>query len=135
MKKYLLSLFIIILGCENENPIDPIQELEGTYKSTTFIEPGSHDGGIDIHAAGGFLTIEFKNNSNFTAERFIPDTLDSNYPGGKILFEGAYSLKNDSIMFNLGEFFIDHLVWNTDKNELKYEVVSRGLVRIILQNQ
>jgi len=135
MKKYLLFLLIIIIGCEKENPVDPIEELAGIYTSTSFVEPGAHDGGLDIQASGGYLIIEFNSNSNFAAEMFIPDTIDSNYPIGKTLFEGKYSLKNDSIIFNMGEFIIDHFMWNKGKNELMYELVSRGYFQIILQKQ
>ena len=132
MNKLLLLLLIFVFGCEKENTVDPAEGINGIFRSTSFIEAGAHDGGVDIHAAGGYVIIEFENNFHFTAEIYIPDSTEANFAPGKILYEGKYTFKNDSIIFNESEFFIDHLVFTIDDIELKYEQTGRGFMEIVL---
>ena len=127
LKKYLLLLLFLLIGCNNEQPTAPNQDLFGLYKSSTFIEPGPKDGGVDIQSSGGYLNISLKDNYEFSAELFIPDSINSSYAEGLWNYEGKYSLKSDTVEFNAHSFIVKYLSWDKQSKQLEsYEVPSRG---------
>ncbi|MFH1527923.1 MAG: hypothetical protein ABIG69_14930 [Bacteroidota bacterium] len=127
LKKYLLLLPFLFVGCNNEQPIEPYQDLFGLYKSSAFIEPGSLDGGVNIQLSGGYLNITLRNNYEFTAELFIPDSINSNYGKGFWNYEGNYSLKSDTIEFTSQSFIIKYINWDKQNKQLEsFEVPPRG---------
>lgn len=126
-KKYFLLLPLLYVGCSNEQPTETYQDLIGLYKSFTFIEPGSSDGGVDIQSSGGYLDIILKDNYKFTAELFIPDSINSNYGEGLWNYEGTYSIKSDTLEFNAQYFIIKYLNWDRQSKKLEsFEVPPRG---------
>src|SRR3989304_4732388 len=123
--KYLL-LLLMFIGCNKEQPTEINADLFGLYESSRFIEPGSNDGGVDIQSSGGYLRITLMDNYNFSAEMFIPDNIQSNYPKGHKSYEGEYSVEGDLIKFN-SPFIVDGFKWNKENKQLKsLEVPPRG---------
>ena len=123
---FYFLLILAFVGCNNEQPTETNQDYFGLYESSTFIEPGSNDGGVDIQSLGGYLKISLKNNHNFTAELFIPEKALSNYPKGVTNYEGKYLLENNGIQFT-SSFIVNKLVWNKSTKQLESsEVPSRG---------
>jgi len=122
-KKYLLLLLVVFVGCNNEPPTEVSSDLFGLYESARFIEPGSSDGGVDIQSAGGYLRIYLKVNFTFTAELFIPDDIQSNYPKGRTNYQGNYSVKDNLIEFT-SSFVVEKLKWNKKDKQLKSLQVS-----------
>ena len=126
-KKYLLLLLFLFVGCNGEQPTETNQELFGLYKSSTFIEPGSSDGGVDIQSSGGYLNITLNDNYEFTAELYIPVSINSNYAEGLWNYEGKYSLKADTLEFTAQYFIAKYLRWNKQSKHLEsFEVPPRG---------
>ena len=99
IKWYAFFLLIIFMGCKNDQTTEYTQSLSGLYFSTTFIEPGAADGGIDLITAGGYLNIIFQDNSNFAADLFIPEKIGSNFSSGNTQFLGKYIIKADTVFF------------------------------------
>ena len=96
----LIFVFLLIISSCNDDPISSnIKNLIGFYKATTFIEPGSRDGGVDILANGGELTAQFTENHTVSGHLFIPDSIDSNYPPMDTNYCGTYTLVKDTLRF------------------------------------
>ena len=125
-KKYLLLLFIVFVGCNNEQPTEINSDLFGLYEASTFIEPGANDGGVNIISSGGYLKISFDHDFSFSAEIFIPENISSNYPDGITNYSGSYSIENNTLKFN-SSFIVDELIWEKgNKIFISKEVPLRG---------
>ena len=121
----ILHLFLF-LGCNKNNPTETYNELFGYYESSTFIEPGANDGGVNILASGGYLNINFTADFKFSAEMFIPENILSNYPSGITNYEGSYSVVNNTLKFN-SSFIVDELIWEKENKILiSKDVPLRG---------
>lgn len=136
LKNLLFLLLVIFSGCADEKPTEPNQYLFGLYKSSTFIEPGSVDAGVDIQQLGGYINITLKENYNFIAEVFIPDSINSNYAEGLSNYEGKYSLKSDTLEFAAQSFILSSLNWHKEIDKLEsFEAPPRGQPFKIILNK
>lgn len=129
MKTISIVLFLQIVlfwGCHKDNPIETNNELFGSYESSTFVEPGANDGGVNILASGGYLKISFKDDFSYSTKMFIPVNLSSNYSSGITTYEGSYSVINNTIKFN-SSFIVDELIWDKENKILiSKDVPARG---------
>ena len=122
----LLLQVILFWGCHKDNPTESDNELSGYYESSTFVEPGANDGGVNILASGGYLKISFKDDFSYSAEMFIPVNISSNYSSGITNYEGSYSVVNNTIKFN-SSFIVDELVWEKENKVISSkDVPVRG---------
>lgn len=136
LKFFLFLLLVIFSGCTDEKPTEPNQNLFGLYKSSTFIEPGSLDAGVDIQQSGGYINIILKENYEFMAEIFIPDSISSNYAEGLSNYEGNYSLKSDTLEFVAQSFILSFLNWHKEINQLQsFDAPPRGQPFKIILNK
>ena len=125
--KYLMLFLFLFVSCSHELPTETNHSLFGLYKSSTFIEPGSLDGGVDIQANGGYLNITLFYSYEFTAELLIPETIQSNYAEGVWHYKGIYKLESDTLNFISGGFIIKYLRWDKQNNQLEsFEAPARG---------
>jgi hypothetical protein len=111
-KKIGLVLILLFAGCNNSNITGPVSGLYGTYKSTTFIEPGPSDAPVDLQARGEFLIISFKEHLKFSAEWFVPSSTSTDY-------YGSYTVKDSIIEFDSQNFNFGRLKWNKAVNQLE----------------
>jgi len=124
----------------NEDPITyNIRNLIGFYKATTFTEPGSHDGGVDILANGGELTVQFTENYTVSGHLFIPDSIESNYPPMDTNYSGIFTIDNDIVRFKNTHYILNEpqLYFIVKNGRLETEeVIGRGATfKIILEKQ
>lgn len=133
-KLFILVIFLSFFGCDENNNNEYYTNLVGDYKATTFIEPGSNDGGTDILANGGYLNLTLYNDGKFYYEVFIPEGINLNYSSGKFTYKGEYTIKADTIILNDQPIFLTELIWDkmSDKLETK-EVMWRGPYKIIIE--
>ena len=136
----LSLLFFLGLACSD----DPVSsennsQLKGTYGATTFIEPGSADGGIDILENGGELTMEFRDNYFVEGRLMIPDNIGSNFSPVDTNYSGSYSLNEDTIRFSNTTDLLDSptiyfLLRDSSLETPDYEG-RLSLLKIILEKQ
>ena len=106
------------------------------YKSSTFIEPGSLDGGIDINSYGGYIELTLKDNFEFSAEMFIPENINSNHAPGIRQYEGTYSLESDTLKLSHSISFEQNFKWSKQQRQLESVGVHlRGPFKLILDKQ
>ncbi len=127
LKIFALAILIVFIACNKEQSSEPTSELYGTYESNRFIEPGSADGGVDILSSGGYLRIALDDNSKFQSELFIPQGVASNYPKGHTSYDGSFSIKDHTVIFDSANFFLDSIRWEPQNKKLEtFEVPPRG---------
>ena len=139
MKTKILLLVLILIcllfvySCKDEQPVVSGDELPGLYISSTFIEPGSLDGGIDIIACGGYIELTLKDNFEYSAEMFIPENIYSNHAPGTRQYEGTYALKSDTLKLSHSISFAQNFKWSKQERRLEsFGVYLRGPFKLIL---
>ncbi len=127
VKKFILIIPILFFACDDGQISESNNSLFGNYESSTFIEPGPSDGGVNILESGGYVKVRLYDGFTFAAEIFIPDSAESNFPKGLWSYEGDFLLKKDTINFMPGNFIFEQLSRKENVNQLEtYDVPMRG---------
>ncbi len=107
----LSSLFLIctiplVLSC-GEKSLTEVEQIVGLYKAVEFTEPGQHDGGVDILAIGGSLTLRLFDNFEVEGHFKVPNNTNSTFRQTDEKFKGTFSLNADTVRFTNTGIFLD----------------------------
>ncbi len=135
----MLSLLLAFASCRHVGETMSQAEQEpsaGFYKSTTWVEPGAGDGGVDVLALGGFIEVHLYPNMKMEGRVFIPPNRVANYFELDAHVEGTYAVSGDTVHFNV-EYLPDKARWLADQNKIEtFEAPPRGRpYKIILAKQ
>ncbi len=107
--------------------------LPGVYTSLVFIEPGAADAPVDVHAAGGYINLNLRDDSGVEGKLVIPPGIGSNYDGTDVSFTGTWRRAGQNIIVDgTGQFF-DDAEWQMKNGFLVTERSGRGRLEIRLQ--
>ena len=121
----LASAFLLLTpGCDSiENHEGPYEEIAGLYEAVIFTEPGAHDGGVDIIAAGGQLTLRLEANGEMSGHIVIPSDIESNYAPISAQIQGRFDLEIDTVYFQevnpAGALPFNEAEWKSDRHEIE----------------
>ena len=96
----LIFSILLVISC-SEKSVTEVEQLSGLYKAIAFTEPGPLDGGYDILANGGALTVRLFDNYELEGHIHVPSdtvfkspTLDEDFSGTFTLNDGIVRFKN-----------------------------------------
>lgn len=128
----------------SDNIIEPIQydpnalRVAGNYIATTFIMPTSNDGARDVLADGGMISAILYPDFTVRGRIVMPKTLDPRSEGFDEVYEGIYTIKNDSLQFKKFENVLSHpqlyFIIHNNKLEGKLESISSRIIVLEKQN-
>lgn len=135
-----IILLFLLSSCKDATLIeDDKTKIIGSYKATTFVEPGSHDAGVDILQAGGKFTVIFKENLKVTGNLFIPNNINSNFQKGDKNFSGSITVNIDTIRFQGTGTLLDNpqlfFIYKNSSIESGDIIGRGGLFKIIFVKQ
>ncbi len=97
---FYIILLVLFSSCKDDTLIEDNKiKIIGSFKATTFVEPGSLDAGVDILQAGGKFTVALKENYKISGNLFIPDNINSSFPKGDNNFIGSFTVSIDTVRF------------------------------------
>ncbi|PID60684.1 MAG: hypothetical protein CR986_03550 [Ignavibacteriae bacterium] len=135
---YFILLLFFLVSCDDDKITNNKDELSGTYKATKFTEPGSTDGGVDILANNGSLTLQFNKEQKVEGHLLIPADIGSNFAPIDTDFNGNYKVTNDTLRFSNTVDVLDNNVYFLTKDS-KLETPDyegrRSLFKIILEKK
>ena len=121
-------LFVALMAaCGNDAHVTiPNEQIIGTYRTTEWTIPGPADGGIDIHAGGGFIEAKLIADYRMTGRVVAPTGVLASQGNVDETVSGTYALKGDTVDFD-AEFFPDYARWVPAENKIEtFEVPRRG---------
>lgn len=135
----LFAILVIatISACrDNADVTIPNEKIAGSYKTTVWMIPGPADGGVDVHAAGGFIEAQLAADFGVTGRVVAPAGILTSHGEVDEAVSGTYVLKGDTVDFEVA-FFPDHAQWHPAESTIEtFEVPPRGRpYKIILVKQ
>jgi hypothetical protein len=135
----LLAALLAVPGCERRSPEGETARpaspeiVAGVYTSTTFIEPGQNDAGVDVHAAGGFSNLTLTTNFGVEGKLVIPPGTGSNYDGTNLSFLGTWRTSGSGIVIEGTRTLLDGHEWICGTGTLETSTTGRGPLQIKFQ--
>ena len=111
LSSILICTLLLVLSCSKNSVSEDDEQISGLYKAIAFSEPGEKDGGVDILASGGMLTVRLLDNFELEGHIRVPSDIGSNFAPIDDDFNGTFTLTDVRVHFiNTGTFF-DHDPW------------------------
>lgn len=108
-KVYYFIFLVLLLSCKDGTPTEENKDkVFGSYRASTFVEPGSLDAGVDILQAGGKFTVTLAENFKASGNLLIPENIGSNYPKGEKNFDGYFIINKDTVKFQDTSTLLDN---------------------------
>ena len=125
-----LALSTLVGGCTEPVAHDrgAVSNVHGTYRSVVFVEPGPADGGVDVLALGGSITLDLRPDGRAEGTVVIPGGNATNYAPGTHRIDVAYTVRGDTVVFGARAMLpFDRLRWTPAARELEtFPVPARG---------
>jgi hypothetical protein len=139
---YSLLLLLSSTFC-SDDIIEPIQydpdamRVAGNYIATIFIIPGNNDGSVDVLANGGMISAILFPDFTVRGRVVIPKHPNLRGDGFDEIFEGIYTLKNDSLQFKNFQnvLSIPQLYFLNKPPRLEGQLISISPIIITLEKQ
>ncbi|MEM1056424.1 MAG: hypothetical protein AAGI52_12955 [Bacteroidota bacterium] len=115
----LLALFATLLalsGCDaNGSFYAPAR-----YEAVAFTEPSQMDGGVDVLANGGSLSIDLAGDKTYTGSRTVPEGILAHSPGTDIALSGTWDFtETGRLAFTADEGTPPALYWTDEARVIR----------------
>lgn len=153
LQRFLATFWILLFilaaaSCDsdsvtNNDSIPDVERITGFYEAVKFIEPGEHDGGVDILANGGVLTARLTSDFEVEGRLVIPGNIGSNFAPTDTNYTGLFDLDRDTVRFKDTNTLLDYypsyplmfIVTGTRLETVDWEESGRWAIKIVMEKQ